>query len=120
MRRDLIIVLVLDIAHDGFNQIFQADEAIGAAIFIDHQRHLDAVRLHLRHQIGRRHRGRHEQERASDSGIFQIGIKIDLAQIKTRSLRGLCRLATALLDRGLRARARLRGEVSSLRARSIR
>src|SRR5208283_1297177 len=39
-RRLGLVVLVLDVADDRFDQVLDRDEAIGAAVFVDHQRHM--------------------------------------------------------------------------------
>ena len=60
-RLVLVVMLVLDIADHHLDDVFQRDQPVGAAIFVDDQRHLRARRLHARHQVGGQHRGRHEQ-----------------------------------------------------------
>jgi len=65
-------MLIFDIADDLLDQIFDGDEAVGTAIFVDHQRELDMRRLHLHQQIEHRHRWRHKQDRPldfADSGV---------------------------------------------------
>ena len=68
-RRDdhvalVLVMLVLDVADDDLDDVLDRDEAVGAAIFVDDERHLGARRLHLRQQVDGRHRGRHEQHAA--------------------------------------------------------
>ena len=50
-RRVVFIVLVGDVAHDLLDDILDRDDAVGAAIFVDHEREMDAARLHAREQI---------------------------------------------------------------------
>jgi len=38
LRRLGDVVLVLDVADDHFHDVFDGDESVGAAIFVDHQR----------------------------------------------------------------------------------
>ena len=47
-RRLVAVVLVVDLADDLFDDILDRDQPVGAAIFVDHQREMDAQRLHLR------------------------------------------------------------------------
>ena len=56
MRPVDLVVLVLDVADDHLDQVLDRDQAVGAAVFVDHQRHVDAGRLHLHQQIDGRHR----------------------------------------------------------------
>ena len=93
-----IVVLVLDVADDGLDQILQGRQTVGAAVFVDHQGHLDARRLHLRHQVGGRHRRRYEQHRPNDPHVAQGRAEIDLTQVQRRAF-GLER-AGALGDVG--------------------
>ena len=50
-----LIMLVLDIADDFLDDILDRRQPVGAAIFVDHQRQVNAGRLHLGEQIDRRH-----------------------------------------------------------------
>ena len=61
-----LVVLVLDVADDRLDHVLDRDEAVGAAVFVDHQRHVGVRRLHLHQQVERRHRRRREQHRAQD------------------------------------------------------
>ena len=70
-RHCVLVVLVGDLADDLLDDVLDRDEAVGAAIFVDHQRQMDARRLHARQQIDRPHRGRHEQDFAHDLGRRQ-------------------------------------------------
>ena len=71
-RRILVeVVLVLDLADDDLDQILERDEPVGAAIFVDDQRHLRAARLHALQERARRHRGRHEEHRPHQLGAVQ-------------------------------------------------
>ena len=53
------VVLVFDLAHDLLDQILDGDKPINPAIFVDHQRHMLALGLHLLQQHPDRHRGWH-------------------------------------------------------------
>ena len=66
--RFVVVVLVLDVADDLLDDVLDRRDAVGAAILVDHQRQMDARRLHLGEQVDRRHRGRHEQHLADDLG----------------------------------------------------
>src|SRR6185437_6990996 len=72
-RRIGRVVLVLDLADHGLQQVLDGDEAVGAAIFIDDDRHVDAARLHLLQQVADRHGGRHEQRFAHDVELADTG-----------------------------------------------
>ena len=82
-RRLVAVVLVVDLADDLFDDVLDRDQAVGAAIFVDHQRQMDARGLHLRQQVDRPHRRRHEQQFADDVGVRQRQRQIDRAQIET-------------------------------------
>ena len=63
-----LVVLVLDIADDLLDQVLDGDEAVGAAVLVDHQRHVDVRRLHADQQVRRRHRRRHVDHRPAQLG----------------------------------------------------
>ena len=81
-RRLVAVVLVVDLADDLLDDVLDRDQPVGAAIFVDHQRQMDARGLHLRQQIDRPHRRRHEQQLADDVGVRQRQRQIDRAQIE--------------------------------------
>ncbi len=58
------IVLVLDLAHHLFDQILDGHKPVNAAIFVDHQRHMPPLCLHLLHQNADGHRRRNIEKRA--------------------------------------------------------
>lgn len=64
--RVLVVVLVLDIADNRFDQVFQRHQPVGTAILVDHQGEMHAPALHAAQEIGRLHGGRGEQERPAD------------------------------------------------------
>ena len=66
-QRGGVVMLVLDVADHHLDQILDRDEAVGAAIFVDDERHVGAGRLHADQQVEGRHRARHEQDRAAGS-----------------------------------------------------
>ncbi|QYU68432.1 heme ABC transporter permease CcmC [Leptolyngbya sp. 15MV] len=57
-----LVVLVADVADDRLHQVLDGDEAIDAAVFVHHQRHVDALRAHLQQQV-QHGDGRHHQQR---------------------------------------------------------
>jgi len=46
-------MLVLDIAHDLFDQVLDGDEPLGAEIFIEHDREMHPFLAHIGQQIER-------------------------------------------------------------------
>ena len=82
-----LVVLVLDVADDDLDDVLDRDQAVGAAIFVDHQGQVRARRLHLDEQVDRRHRGRHEQHRAQDLGAGQRRRESDLGGRVSRRAR---------------------------------
>ena len=58
----LVVMLVFNIADDHLNKVFQRHKSVGAAIFVNHQRHLDTRAAHSGHEFGNRHGMRHEQD----------------------------------------------------------
>jgi len=63
------VVLVLDLADDLFDQVFDGDKAIHPAVFVDHQRHVPPITLHFLQQDADGHGGRHVEQRAQ--GILE-------------------------------------------------
>ena len=59
-------MLVLDLADDLLDQILDRGQAVGAAVLIDHDRHVYPGIAHLQKKIENPHRGRHEQRFAHD------------------------------------------------------
>ena len=59
----IIVMLVFNVADNHLDDIFQRNQTIGSAIFINDKGNLDALRLHPAHQIIGKHRWRHEQDR---------------------------------------------------------
>jgi hypothetical protein len=104
--RGLFVMLVFNVADDLLDQILDRDQAVGAAIFVDHQREVNARRLHLGEEIERRHRRRHEQDGADDLRLGQRHAEIDRAQIEIGGKRLLA------FDLALRGDGRLRRHVS--------
>ena len=62
------VVLVGDIADDEFDQVFDRDKPVAAAVFVDHESEVNPRRLHLGEQIERRHRWRRVEDLADDLG----------------------------------------------------
>ena len=81
--RLVAVVLVVDFADDLLDDVLDRHQAVGAAIFVDHERQMDARRLHLRQQVDRRHRRRHVEQLAGDVGFAQRQRQIDGAQVET-------------------------------------
>ena len=50
------VVLVVDVADDLLDQVLEGDDAVGAAVLVDHDREVVALAAHLRHR-GRREYG---------------------------------------------------------------
>ena len=63
-RRRGGLVLFLDLADDLLDQILDGDQPVDAAIFVDHQRHVDAPLAHLQKQVEHPHAGRDEHHGA--------------------------------------------------------
>ena len=76
------VVLVLDVADDLLDQILDGDEAVGAAVLVDDQRHVDAGRLHADEQVGRRHGGGNVEHRPADLRHRDRSRKIDAAEVE--------------------------------------
>ncbi len=83
-RHLLVVVLVLDVADDLLDEILHRDDAVGAAIFVDDQREMDAARLHAGQQLDGRHGGRHEQQAADQLGGAERGAEVDGLEIEGR------------------------------------
>jgi len=64
----VFVVLVGDVADDLLDDVLHRNETVGAAVFVHHQRQVNARRLHLLQQVERRHRRRHKQHLAHDLG----------------------------------------------------
>ena len=75
-----VVVLVLDVADDHLDQVLDRDEAVGAAVLVDHQRHVGAGRLHAHEQVEGRHRARDEEDRAQDPGRGDRRREVDVAE----------------------------------------
>jgi len=50
-----MIMLVFDCADNLFDQVFDGDKPVGAAVFVDHQGHVRAFGLHLLQQNAQLH-----------------------------------------------------------------
>ena len=74
-------MLVADLADDGLDDVLDGHETVGATVFVDDQRHLDVGGLHLLQQVGSRHGGRHEQQRADEAGGFERHRQVGAAEI---------------------------------------
>ena len=83
----VLVVLVGDVADDELDQIFDRDQSVAAAVFVDDQREMNARRLHLGEQIERRHRRRRVEDFANDLGRRQRHRKIDIREIEIGRLR---------------------------------
>ena len=79
----VLVVLVGDVADDLLDDILHRDEPVGAAVFVDHQRQVDAGRLHLFQEVERRHRRRHEQHLACDLRRGKLQRQVDGAEIES-------------------------------------
>jgi hypothetical protein len=52
-------MLVINLAHHGFDDVFKGHQSVHPAEFVDHHGHVDAVGLHPHHEIGGAHGGGH-------------------------------------------------------------
>ena len=98
----VLVVLVLDLADDLLDDVLDRDHPVGAAVFVDHQRQMDAAGLHARQQVHRRHRRRHEQHLANELGGGQRHRQIDRLEVEI----GGRELLAARLAGGAHFRAR--------------
>ena len=73
-------------------------QPVGAAVFIDDQREMDACRLHLGEQIERRHGWRRVEDFTNDLGGYERQGKIDVREIRSACC-GLFALARQRPDR---------------------
>ena len=71
------IMLVFDIADDHLDNILDRHQAVGSAVFVDHQGHMGARGLHLDEQVEGRHGGRREKDRAQDACGFERHAEIN-------------------------------------------
>ena len=78
----VLVMLVGDVADNLLDDVLHRNEAVGAAVFVHHQRQMDAGGLHLLEQVERRHRRRHEQHLAHDPGRRQRHGQVDDAEIE--------------------------------------
>ena len=60
------VVLVLDIADDLLDQVFDGHQSVTPAELVDHHRHMNACHAHLQEQVAHPHRRRHEQKPPHD------------------------------------------------------
>ncbi len=67
------VVFVFDLADDLFDQILDCHKTINAAIFINHQRHMPPLCLHLGQQHANGHAGRHKQQWPQHIAHVEIG-----------------------------------------------
>src|SRR5690606_29929161 len=62
--------------------VFKRGETVSAAILVDDKRHLDTISLHPRHEIGRKHRRRHEEKRTDQTQLADRAAEIDPGQVE--------------------------------------
>ncbi len=96
-----LVVLVVDLADDFLDDVLDRHDAFAAAIFVDHQRQMDAGRLHLGEQVDGRHRGRHEQDGADDLGGGQRHREVDGGEVEAGGMRLVAGGMGFRMDRGL-------------------
>ena len=77
-----LVMLVFDFTDHDFNEILDRDQSVGAAIFINDQRHMGARCLHFGQQFMRGHGGRRVKNRAQDFGRRQGDGEINPPQIR--------------------------------------
>ena len=98
----VLIVLVGDFADDLLDDILDRDNAVGAAIFVDHQRQMNLLGLHALQQIDDPRRWRHEQNFTHDLGSRQRHRQIDGLEIEPGRQRFLALFVLFRIDRGMR------------------
>ena len=96
------VVLVGDFADDLLDDVLDRSEAVGAAVFVHHQRQMDARGLHARQQVDRPHRRRHEQDFAHDLGRRQRHCEVDGLEVEAGRQRLLALGILGRIDRGAR------------------
>ena len=65
-RRLFVIVLVVDLADNRFDKVFDRYQPVDAAVLVDHQRQVDPLLTHLQQQI------QHPDRGATISGLRRI------------------------------------------------
>src|SRR5690348_1850890 len=73
-----LVMLVLDFADDFLDDIFDRDEALGSAEFIDDNRKMDVFTPHSSEKLDDPHRFRNEQRLAHQSGDRSVARRIDI------------------------------------------
>ena len=63
-----VVVLVLDLADDLLDQVFDGDHPVGARVFVEHDGEVDAAGAHVGQHVERAARLRHEQRLAHQRG----------------------------------------------------
>jgi hypothetical protein len=102
----VFVVFVGDFADDLLDDVLHRYDAVGAAIFVDHKREMNAARLHAREQIHRTHGRRHEQNLTRDLGRGQRCGEIDRLEIEVCWQRLLALGVLLRVDRGARRHER--------------
>ena len=74
------VVLVLDVADDGFDQVLDRDEAVRASVLVDDERHVSARGLHPHQKIEGGHGARDVDDRAEDLGRGDCRREVDIAE----------------------------------------
>lgn len=72
------VVLVLDFADDLLDQVFDGDQSMGPAIFVDDHRHVDAGLAHLLQKVGDRHGFGNEEDVAPDAAHVEGSVAVPL------------------------------------------
>ena len=88
----VFVVLILDVADDFLHDVLDRDDAVGAAIFVDHEREMDARGLHLGEEVDGGHRRRHKQDRPHDAWRPPSGIDRSIAPRSRPATSGFLRL----------------------------
>ena len=101
-----LVVLVGDVADDELDQILDRNETVGAAIFVDDERKVDAGGLHLGQQIERRHRRRRVERLADDLRRHERHRQIDIDEVEIALFRRLLPTVLAIARRAARRRMR--------------
>ena len=81
-RRLIGVMFVLDVADDFLQKVFDGNQTVRAAMFVNDQRHMDMTVLHPHQQIERRHGWRSKNQLAQDPDIGERLRKVRRAQVQ--------------------------------------
>ncbi|QTK79826.1 hypothetical protein AT6N2_C2184 [Agrobacterium tumefaciens] len=81
-HRLILVVLVIDVTDDHLNDVFVADETVGATVLIDDESELRSLRLHGFQEIRGKHGRRCEEDLAHETRIGNRFFEINPRQIE--------------------------------------